>query len=117
GRDRESTGDVEAEVPAAHRRERVSPRLQEWRREGHARLQGSTGHEALDENGRGREVIPGRPGDAAGGEVCREPLLSPEFLRKLEQLELVSRKVRAGRMKGDRLSKRKGRGSEFADFR
>ncbi len=47
----------------------------------------------------------------------REPLLSPDFLRKLEQLELVSRRVRAGRMKGDRLSKRKGRGSEFADFR
>lgn len=44
-------------------------------------------------------------------------LLSSEFLRKLESLELVSRKVRAGRMKGDRLSKRKGRGSEFADFR
>src|SRR5215510_11518039 len=50
-------------------------------------------------------------------EAVREPLLSAEFLRKLEQLELVSRKVRAGRMKGDRLSKRKGRGSEFADFR
>ncbi len=45
------------------------------------------------------------------------PLLSPDFLRRLESLELVSRKVRAGRMKGDRLSKRKGRGSEFADFR
>lgn len=45
------------------------------------------------------------------------PLLSTEFLRRLEQLELVSKKVRAGRMKGDRLSKRKGRGSEFADFR
>lgn len=49
--------------------------------------------------------------------ATREPLLSAEFLRKLEQLELVARKVRAGRMKGDRLSKRKGRGSEFADFR
>jgi uncharacterized protein (DUF58 family) len=45
------------------------------------------------------------------------PLLSPEFLRRLEALEIVSRKVLAGRMKGDRLSKRKGRGSEFADFR
>jgi uncharacterized protein (DUF58 family) len=45
------------------------------------------------------------------------PLLAPEFLRRLETLELVSRKIRAGRMKGDRLSKRKGRGSEFADFR
>lgn len=45
------------------------------------------------------------------------PLLSPEFLRRLESLELVSRKMLAGRMKGDRLSKKKGRGSEFADFR
>ena len=45
------------------------------------------------------------------------PLLTPDFLRRLEALELVSRRVRAGRMKGDRLSKRKGRGSEFADFR
>ena len=49
--------------------------------------------------------------------VAHEPLLSSDFLRRLETLELVSRKVRAGRMKGDRLSKRKGRGSEFADFR
>jgi uncharacterized protein (DUF58 family) len=46
-----------------------------------------------------------------------EPLLTPEILRKLEALELVSRKVRAGRTRGERLSKRKGRGSEFADFR
>ena len=45
------------------------------------------------------------------------PLLTPDFLRRLEALELVSKRVRAGRMKGDRLSKRKGRGSEFADFR
>ena len=45
------------------------------------------------------------------------PLLSTDFLKRLEQLELSARKVLAGRMKGDRLSKRKGRGSEFADFR
>lgn len=45
------------------------------------------------------------------------PLLAPEFLRRLENLEVVSKRVMAGRMKGDRLSKRKGRGSEFADFR
>src|SRR3954468_2934773 len=45
------------------------------------------------------------------------PLLTPDFLRRLEALELVSRKIRSGRMKGDRLSKRKGRGSEFADFK
>ena len=49
--------------------------------------------------------------------TAAEPLLSTDFLRRLEQLELVSKKILAGRMKGDRLSKRKGRGSEFADFR
>lgn len=49
--------------------------------------------------------------------VSAGPLLAPEFLRRLETLELVSKKIRAGRLKGDRLSKRKGRGSEFADFR
>jgi uncharacterized protein (DUF58 family) len=47
----------------------------------------------------------------------REALLTPAVLRQLEALEVVSRKVRAGRRRGDRLSKRKGRGSEFADFR
>jgi uncharacterized protein (DUF58 family) len=46
-----------------------------------------------------------------------QPLLSPEFLHRLEQLELVSRKIFLGRMKGDRLSKRKGQSVEFADFR
>jgi len=46
-----------------------------------------------------------------------DPLLSPEFLRRLEQLELAAKKILAGRMKGDRLSRRKGRGSEFADYR
>lgn len=49
--------------------------------------------------------------------VSSGPLLGTEFLRRLESLELVSKKMLAGRMKGDRLSKRKGRGSEFADFR
>src|SRR5262245_15723765 len=46
-----------------------------------------------------------------------KPLLSPEFLHRLEQLELVSRKIFSGRMKGDRLSKRKGQSVEFADYR
>src|SRR5947209_17288057 len=45
------------------------------------------------------------------------PLLAPEFLHRLEQLELVSRKIFAGRMKGERLSKRKGQSVEFADYR
>ncbi len=49
--------------------------------------------------------------------VANAPLVTSEFLRRLENLELVSRRARAGQMQGDRLSKRKGRGSEFADFR
>jgi uncharacterized protein (DUF58 family) len=44
-------------------------------------------------------------------------LLSPEFLARLEQLELVSRKIFMGRMKGERRSKRKGQSVEFADYR
>ncbi len=45
------------------------------------------------------------------------PLLTPEFLARLEQLELVSRKIFMGRMKGERRSKRKGQSVEFADYR
>src|SRR3954468_21069164 len=45
------------------------------------------------------------------------PLLDPKFLARLEQLELVSRKIFMGRMKGERRSKRKGQSVEFADFR
>ncbi|MDA8744088.1 DUF58 domain-containing protein [Rubripirellula amarantea] len=44
-------------------------------------------------------------------------LLSPDLLGRLERLELVSRKVFRGRMKGERRSKRKGESVEFADFR
>ena len=44
-------------------------------------------------------------------------LLDPEFLARLEQLELVSRKIFLGRMKGERRSKRKGQSVEFADYR
>src|SRR6266436_603718 len=44
-------------------------------------------------------------------------LLDPEFLARLEQLELVSRKIFMGRMKGERRSKRKGQSVEFADYR
>ena len=45
------------------------------------------------------------------------PLLSAEFLHKLEQLEVVSKKIFAGRMKGERKSKRRGSSVEFADHR
>jgi len=46
-----------------------------------------------------------------------DPLLSPRLLAQLERLELVSRKIFRGRMKGERRSKRKGQSVEFADFR
>jgi uncharacterized protein (DUF58 family) len=49
--------------------------------------------------------------------VTTAPLLSPQLLAQLERLELVSRKVFRGRMKGERKSKRKGQSVEFADFR
>jgi uncharacterized protein (DUF58 family) len=45
------------------------------------------------------------------------PLLSADFLSKLEQLELIARRLLLGRFKGDRLSKRKGTSVEFADHR
>src|SRR5713226_9069208 len=50
-------------------------------------------------------------------ETQAQPLLDPQFLARLEQLELVSRKIFMGRMKGERRSKRKGQSVEFADYR
>ncbi|MCA9265126.1 MAG: DUF58 domain-containing protein [Planctomycetales bacterium] len=44
-------------------------------------------------------------------------ILSPQLLAQLERMELVSRKVFRGRMKGERRSRRKGQSVEFADFR
>lgn len=46
-----------------------------------------------------------------------EQLLDPDFLARLEQLEIVSRKIHASRQKGERKSKRKGESAEFADYR
>lgn len=60
-------------------------------------------------NGRSNRTMP--------TDTAAPPLLSPEFLARLEQLELVSRKIFQGRMKGERLSKRKGQSVEFADYR
>lgn len=44
-------------------------------------------------------------------------VLDAEFLRKLERLALVARRVRAGHAKGERKSTRKGSSVEFADYR
>jgi len=45
------------------------------------------------------------------------PILSPSLLAQLERLELVTRKIYRGQMKGERRSPRKGQSVEFADFR
>src|SRR6478609_10715583 len=44
-------------------------------------------------------------------------LLSSEFMARLDQLDLMSRKMLAGKMKGERRSKRRGQSVEFADYR
>ena len=54
---------------------------------------------------------------SATGNSDKDPLLSPALLAHLERMELVSRKIFRGRMKGERRSKRKGQSVEFADFR
>lgn len=50
-------------------------------------------------------------------ETAAQELLPPHLLARLERMELVSRKVFRGRLKGERRSKRKGQSVEFADFR
>lgn len=47
----------------------------------------------------------------------QEPLLDADFLARLEQLEIISRKIHAARNKGERQSRRKGESAEFADYR
>jgi uncharacterized protein (DUF58 family) len=54
---------------------------------------------------------------SSSAERSPSTLLSPALLAKLERLELVSRKVFRGRLKGERRSRRKGQSVEFADFR
>jgi uncharacterized protein (DUF58 family) len=44
-------------------------------------------------------------------------LLDPELMNRLERLDIVSRKIFVGRMKGERRSRRKGQSVEFADYR
>ncbi len=46
-----------------------------------------------------------------------DELLDPDFMTRLEQLEIISRKIHASRQRGERKSKRKGESAEFADYR
>ena len=50
---------------------------------------------------------------AAGADL----VFDDEFLRKLEQLELLARKIFRGLLRGEHTTSRRGRGLEFSDFR
>lgn len=45
------------------------------------------------------------------------PVFNDEFLRKLEQLELLARKIFRGLLRGEHTTSHRGRGLEFFDFR
>src|SRR3954451_1484594 len=53
----------------------------------------------------------------AGGGAAYTTLFDANFLKKLERLSIISRKLRPGRMKGERRSTRRGSSVEFADYR
>lgn len=57
------------------------------------------------------------PADSSASRGNSEELLSGEFMSKLEALDILSRRIFTGRMKGERRSKRKGESVEFADYR
>jgi uncharacterized protein (DUF58 family) len=46
-----------------------------------------------------------------------DSVFDEEFLRKLDRLELVARKIFRGLLRGERTTSRRGRGLEFSDFR
>ncbi len=49
--------------------------------------------------------------------VRPQDILDDEFLTKIEQLRLVSRKIVVGRIRGERLTRKRGQSVEFADYR
>jgi uncharacterized protein (DUF58 family) len=57
-------------------------------------------------------VSPARPSGSSSS-----LLLDPQFMARLDQLDVMSRKVLAGKLKGERRSKRRGQSVEFADYR
>lgn len=44
-------------------------------------------------------------------------LLSSDFMARLDRLDVMSRKILSGKMRGERRSKRRGQSVEFADYR
>lgn len=55
---------------------------------------------------------------AIGAETTSAPsLLTPEFMAKLDALSVISKKILAGKLRGERRSRKKGESLEFADHR
>ena len=50
-------------------------------------------------------------------EVKPQNILDDGFMAKIERLRLVSRKVIVGRIRGERLTRKRGQSAEFADYR
>src|SRR5438874_542166 len=57
------------------------------------------------------------PQPPTGAQAFYSQLFDAEFMRKLERLSLISRKIKAGRLKGERRSPKRGQSVEFADYR
>ena len=53
----------------------------------------------------------------AVAEAKPQNILDDQFMAKIERLRLVSRKVIAGRIRGERLTRKRGQSAEFADYR
>ena len=53
----------------------------------------------------------------AGLQAKADELLDPAFMRRLDQLALVSRKIFAGKLRGERMTTKRGESVEFADYR
>jgi uncharacterized protein (DUF58 family) len=58
-----------------------------------------------------------QPSQPPAAQAFYDALFDADFMRKLERLSLISRKLKAGRMKGERRSPKRGQSVEFADYR
>lgn len=58
-----------------------------------------------------------QPTQPAGAQPFYTQLFDAQFMRKLDRLSLVSRKIKQGRLKGERRSPKRGQSVEFADYR
>lgn len=57
------------------------------------------------------------PQDTSGKPRRVDELISSDLMAKLDQLDVMSRKIFAGKLQGERRSKKRGQSVEFADFR